>query len=79
MIWAIFAFPFLQLKVKVLLGFISSTKPDVLDFDLRMGFVEEKRIEGAVPGGDMVILSMRQEGYRWLKGPAPKGFLRASS
>lgn len=78
LLWAIFAYPFLQLEVKMCLGYVMSTNRHALDFDLRLGFRIEHKILGAIPGGDMVIVSMRKSECRWLRGPAPKGFLEVS-
>ncbi len=77
LLWAIFAYPFVQLKVQKCLGFVPSTNEHALKFDLKIGFHEEHRIRDAVPGGDLVVLSMRKEQCRWLTGPPPKGFLKA--
>jgi len=66
MLWTIFAYPFLVLEVEKLVAFVPSTNEHALEFDKRIGFVEETKIRDVVPDGDMVILSMRREHCRWL-------------
>jgi hypothetical protein len=78
LLWLIFAYPFLQLQVTKCLGFVPTTNPHALLFDLRLGFVEEYRILDAVPYGDLVVISMRQEQCRWIQCPAPKVFRAAA-
>ncbi len=78
LLWTIFAFPFLQLGVHKCLGFVPSTNHHALEFDLRLGFVEEYRIAGAVPDGDMVVISMTKPQCRWLMGRPPKGFAKVA-
>jgi hypothetical protein len=67
MLWMVFDYPFNQLKVKKVAGAINSSKKELLDFDLRLGFKEEGRIRGAYPDGDMIIMTMAREECRWLK------------
>jgi hypothetical protein len=67
MLWMVFDYPFNQLKVKKVAGAINSSKQELLDFDLRLGFKEEGRIRGAYPDGDMIIMTMAREECRWLK------------
>jgi hypothetical protein len=69
LIWACFDYPFNQLGVDIVFGPVPSTKGYVLDLDRRLGFVEHTRLKGAVPGGDLVILSMERHQCRWLNRP----------
>lgn len=66
LLWTIFTYPFDMLKVEQVLGIVASTNTRALDFDLRIGFKEVTRVPDVVPGGDLVVLSMRREDCRWL-------------
>ena len=67
MVWIAFDYPFVQLKVELVLGTVSSLDEKVLDYDHRLGFRELARIPGAVPDGDLVVLGMMRGDCRWLK------------
>ena len=62
-----FDYPFNQLGVAKLAGTIPSSKPELLEFNQRLGFKEECRIKDAYPDGDMLVLTMTREQCRWLK------------
>ena len=66
LIWATFDYCFNQLKVKKIIGMVNSSKPKVLKFDLKLGFVEETRIKDYYCDGDLIVLSMVREQCRWL-------------
>lgn len=61
-----FHYPFDVLKCEKVFGVVPSTNQPALDFDLRCGFKETNRIEGAVPDGDLVVLSMTRNQCKWL-------------
>lgn len=63
-----FDYPFRQLKVNKILGFVDSTNHDALKFDKHLGFEIETVIKDAGPHGDLIILSMTNENCRWLNG-----------
>jgi hypothetical protein len=65
-LWAAFDYPFNQLGVEVIFGPIASTNAHALRFDHKIGFTEHTRLLGAVPGGDLIILSMYRHECRWL-------------
>jgi predicted dinucleotide-binding enzyme len=65
-LWMGFAYPFLQLKCKVLIGRVASTNHKALKLDKHLGFKEIARIPDAVPNGDVIILTMRREECHWL-------------
>jgi hypothetical protein len=65
-LWMAFAYPFIQLKVNVLIGRLWSTNEKAIKFDLHVGFRELARIPGAVPNGDLVIIVMYKEWCKWL-------------
>ncbi len=64
----VFEYPFYQLGVKKVLGFVNSENANALSMDLRLGFKVETVIKDAYDRGDMYILSMTQEQCRWLRG-----------
>lgn len=66
LLWLMFDWAFNQCMVDKVVGFVPSTNQHALDFDKRIGFVEETRIKGMIPGGDYVVLSMYREQCRWL-------------
>lgn len=65
-----FAYPFLQLKCQQIHGLTPSTNQRAMQVNHKLGFREETRIRGAIPGGDIVVVSMRREDCRWLKPPS---------
>ena len=69
LIYFCFAYPFYQLKVDMLLGKVASTNKAALKLDLHLGFRVLYAIEGAVPGGDLLILRMDKNDCRWLDRP----------
>ena len=67
LLWVSFDYPFTQMGCKLVLGEVASTNPKALAFDLNLGFKLEATIRDAVPGGDLLILTMRRDDCRWLK------------
>lgn len=67
MLWIAFDYPFNSLKVGKLAGTIPSSKPELLAFNLKLGFKEECRIKDAYPNGDMIVLTMTRDECRWLR------------
>lgn len=67
MIWIAFAYPFDQLGVTKLFGQIPSDNRKALDFNRKLGFIEEVRISGVYPDADLIVMSMTREQCRWLK------------
>lgn len=67
--WMAFDYPFNQLKVEKLIGFIPTTNRKSLDFNLKLGFVVETAISGVVEGGGLIVVSMTRPQCRWLKLP----------
>lgn len=62
---ACFIYPFVQLGVDAVRGYVSASNKRALEFDKHLGFREEARLEGAAPdGGDVLILVMRREQCR---------------
>lgn len=67
MLWAVFHYPFVQLDLGMVCGTIPSSRPELLDFNLRLGFKVEATIKGAYKDGDLIILAMRKHECRWLR------------
>jgi RimJ/RimL family protein N-acetyltransferase len=65
---AVFEYPFYQLGVKKVLGFVNSENLKALSFDLRLGFEVEAVVNDVYERGDLYILSMTREKCRWLRG-----------
>jgi hypothetical protein len=67
MLWVLFDYPFNQLHLGMVCGTIPSSKPELLDFNLRLGFKIECSIKGAYVDGDLIVMAMRKNECRWLK------------
>lgn len=61
-----FAFPFIQLKLARVTGFVPSKNSDALRFDLHLGFQREGLMRNAFRGDDLIILGMLREECRWI-------------
>lgn len=72
LIWATFAYPFIQLKCSKLIGRVADTNKRALNMELKLGFKEEGRIKNAVTGGDILILTMKREDCKWLLRISPR-------
>ena len=67
--WAVFDYPFNQLGVEKLIGFVASNNLEALAFDLKIGFVVETAITDVVEGGGFIVVSMTRPQCRWLRLP----------
>jgi len=67
-LYYIFAYPFIQLKAKVILGRISSANLKSLHLVERMGFTSIARIPEADPAGLLCLYAMHRDDCRYLKG-----------
>jgi hypothetical protein len=47
-----------------------------LDFNRKLGFIEEARIAGVFRDADLVIMSMRREDCRWLTRGKRRGIFQ---
>lgn len=66
-LWVAFAYPFIQLNCKKIIGRVVESNRRALEFDLKLGFTEEARVKDVYPdSGDLIILTMRREQCRWL-------------
>lgn len=66
--WIMADYPFNQLGVERIYGFVPSTNEHALAFDKHIGCKELYRLRDAIPGGDIVILSLERADCRWLEG-----------
>lgn len=66
-LWVIFDYPFNQLCVKRITGFVPASNVAARKFDETLGFVREATLEDALPDGDLIIYVMRPENCRWLR------------
>lgn len=66
---AAFAYPFRQLGVGKVLGFVDSTNAAARRLDEHLGFVLEATLRDAGPHGDLLLYSMTAEQCRFLGGP----------
>lgn len=66
-LWAIFDYPFNQLKVGLVIVYIAESNWKSRNLAERMGFELETRIVGAYPDGDMLIYTMTAGNCRWLE------------
>jgi RimJ/RimL family protein N-acetyltransferase len=66
MLWVTFHYPFVRLGCHKIFGQVPSYKTKTLEFDKKLGFIEEARIKDFFPDGDLIVLSMKREDCRWL-------------
>jgi RimJ/RimL family protein N-acetyltransferase len=76
MLWMAFHYPFEQLGVNKVFGHVHSTNLKALDFNRKLGFIEEARIAGVFRDADLVIMSMRREDCRWLTRGKRRGIFQ---
>lgn len=63
---AMWAYPFLQLKVQRVTGLIASRNEASLQFAQRMGAKVEGRLRNALPDDDQVLVGMIRSECRWV-------------
>lgn len=64
---AIFDYPFNQCKMTHVLALVESSNTRAMSIDLRLGFKEVNRFEGAgLDGSDLVLLSMARNECKWI-------------
>ena len=63
----VFEYPFQQLKVKRLYGWVPTQFPDCIKFCLKLGFTVDRVLKDTEIAGDVVIFSMTPEQCRWLR------------
>lgn len=65
-LFVIFDYAFRQLELNRVTGIVAASNIAALNFDKRVGFVEESRMKDAHPDGDLIILKMTKADCRWL-------------
>jgi hypothetical protein len=68
-LYAAFWYPFTELKLKKMIGYVRSDNEAALKLDEWMGFKREHVITGMYGDADMVIVSMNREDCRWIAQP----------
>lgn len=64
---ACFLYPFEQLKVSRITGFVEASNFAARKFDEHLGFTKEAVLKGAASdGGDVILYVMRREGCRYV-------------
>lgn len=66
---AIFDYPFNVLGVNKIIGQVSSTNSMAQKLDEHFGFVEEARISGYYPDGDLIVYTMTRDQCKFLNDP----------
>lgn len=66
-LWLIFAYPFLQLKVKRITTFINPNNTVSKKFTLKLGFTLESTMKDAHPEGDMWMTCMLRNECKWIE------------
>lgn len=63
-----FRYPFEQMGLTHVLAVVASDNTRALEIDLRVGFREVHRLNGAgLSGADLIILEMKREDCKWLR------------
>ena len=62
----IFDYAFRQLGVSKIIGIVPAGNTEAVNFDMRVGFVEETRIKDVYPEGDAIVLEMTRGMCRWI-------------
>lgn len=66
LLWAMSAYPFLQLNCRIAIAQVPETNTRSLAFNHKFGFKEVARIPDAFLDGAAVVLILRREECRWL-------------
>ena len=67
MLYRVFHYPFVSAGVNVIFCRVDASDEATLEFDRKVGFVEQCRLRGGSDDGDMVILAMYKGDCKWLK------------
>ena len=65
-LFAIFDYPFNQLKVKRISGLVSTGNPKAIKVNEHLGWKRETTLADYFPDGDGIVYVMRREDCRWL-------------
>ena len=66
-VWTCFDYPFNQMGVFKVLGYVDSSNTEAMNLDLKLGFRIVTVIPEVYPEGDLVVLEMKRGDCRWLK------------
>lgn len=62
-----FRYPFVQLNLRRVTGYVPEKNVDALRFDLHLGFKREGLMRCALPDDNVVVLGMLRNECRWLE------------
>lgn len=79
LLWTCFAYPFLQLRVRKILGFVAEGNRVARAFDEHLGFVREATLTNAHPSGALIVYSMTRSQCRWLEEGSHHGEAESSA
>ena len=65
-LWAVFDYPFRQVKAKRITGLVGEGNKDSRRFIEHVGFHLETRLKNAHPTGDLLVYVMFKEECRWI-------------
>lgn len=74
-LYAIFAYPFIQCGLHVIIGLVDSNNVRALKFDLKLGFRLSTVVPNAVVGGDLAVLTMNRKYCRFLSEKYRQAFV----
>lgn len=66
-LWSCFSYAFEGLRVRKLLGFVSSKNANAIRFCEHLGFRHEATVSDGMPDGDLIIMTMTEDECPWLK------------
>lgn len=66
-LYAAFAYPFVQLNVRRISGYVPAKSVDVIEFDEHLGFKREGLMREALPDDDIVCLGMLRKECRFIR------------
>lgn len=66
LLWNVFHYPFVQLGVRRIFGFVKSTNLKTLRFDIKLGFEQIAVLPDYYPDADRIVFSMTKEQCKWL-------------
>jgi len=67
-LWASFDYPFNVCKVNMVIGLVPSGNLDAIRFNTHLGFKLCTELVGAHPDGSLLLMTMRREECKYLKG-----------
>lgn len=77
-LWTIFDYPFSQAKVNRITCMIGSDNIESINLCERLGFNREASLEGAHPGGDLLIYRLWKRDAKWLSLDFGKRYAKAA-